>query len=140
MFTCCIKWSPVVNLDLFWKQAFSYNYIIWSKVSRSKVSWSKVSRSNVLAQSQLVKSQLVKCLGTKSIAHITSPNFAPIPSFGGNIVGSDILNNWHYHYVLAKQHSANELLAKWFRHQIIKLKVSFNQAVSPIRWWYQYKV
>ncbi len=25
MFTCFTKWSPVINLDLFWKQVFSYN-------------------------------------------------------------------------------------------------------------------
>jgi hypothetical protein len=24
MFMCCTKWSSVINLDLFWKQVFSY--------------------------------------------------------------------------------------------------------------------
>ncbi len=36
-----------------------------------------------------------------SIAHIPSPNLAPIPSIDSNITGSDILANWHYHYELA---------------------------------------
>ncbi len=49
----------------------------------------------------------------KSIAHIPSPSLDPTPSIVGNITGSDILTNWHDHYVLAKWYLVNILLTKW---------------------------
>jgi len=27
MYMCCTKWSSVINLDLFWKQVFSYTVV-----------------------------------------------------------------------------------------------------------------
>jgi len=37
---CCTKWSSVVNLDLFWKQVFSYNKFvnIYTNLQPAKVS------------------------------------------------------------------------------------------------------
>ncbi len=62
------------------------------------------------------KSQVVKCLCWKSIP---SHNLAPIPSSDGNITGSDLLTNWHYHYVRVKWCSTNKgKSAVSFCHQL----------------------
>jgi len=50
----------------------------------------------------LVKSQLVECLRRKSVAHIPSPNLAPISSIDRSITGSNVSTICCYYYVLAK--------------------------------------
>ncbi len=72
----------------------SIYYTSWQKSTRRcYVIWSNVSWWNVLAKSQLLTSL---------------SNWAPTPSIDGNITGSDVSTNWHYHYSLTKLLSTNE--------------------------------
>jgi hypothetical protein len=63
--------------------------------------WQKLKKSiSQLPNTTLFgwKNQLVKHLGWKSIAHIPSPNLAPVSSIDANITPSDVSTNWYYYY------------------------------------------
>ncbi len=99
---------------------------------------SRKRNSNYTILRHLVETPLVKQLGWKSISHIYTPKLAPIPTIDSNITSSDVLTNWDYHYVSAKWHSTNLLLAKWCRVNwivMVRSKISQESCARRSKLW-----
>jgi hypothetical protein len=77
-----------------------------------------------------LKSQSFEHLGWKSIAHIPSPNLAPVSSIDSNITGSDVSTKWHYYYASAKWCLTNWLSAKRHIAQLCFLLCYAGSAIS----------